>query len=212
MDRAAVVCKRISCDFPSGMSGMSLEEGLEGEVVDCREMRVSIGVRVHASVPSALVSLLNLKCEVDLSSVSFSDCEIVVSFSRKRGASFVLECAYSTRERMQVPKRTSVKALPECLKNRAPPPSRVTPVQRKTTWHRSPSDPPPEELAEEEPQRWHKSTVAVEVKVLMLRLPNWNCSCPGDPHLVLCGKCVRRRWTKEVRSAGDKSEAWVWWR
>ena len=57
-----------------------------------------VSVCVLASVPSVLVviSLVNVVCEVDLPSVSVSDCEIVepqtLSFCRKRGASVALEC------------------------------------------------------------------------------------------------------------------------
>ena len=44
----------------------------------------------------ALLSLVNLVCEVDLPSVSGSDCALVgpqtFSFSRKRGVCFAVEC------------------------------------------------------------------------------------------------------------------------
>ena len=52
------------------------------------------------------------------------------------------------------PKRTTVKAVPECLRNRAPPPPKGTPLQQTATCHVPPSDPPPES-AEAQLQRWH---------------------------------------------------------
>ena len=65
-----------------------------------------------------------------------------LSFSIKLGASVALLCEQykKTKASMEaapfqsVPKRTPVKAVPGCLRNRAPPRSKGTPLQQAATW------------------------------------------------------------------------------
>ena len=71
-------------------------------------------------------------------------------FSRKRGASEASE-SERTKASMEaapsqsVPKRTQVKAVPECLRKRAPPPpKRNVILQQRATKLGPPSDPAPE--------------------------------------------------------------------
>ena len=137
------------------------EKGLEEEVVDLWRDEsvhlVSLCVPASVLIMTDVFSLVNVVCEVDLPSVSVSHCEIVESkifssFSRKRDASVSLECEQRKKTKagmeaapfQSVPKRTPVNAVPECLRDRAPPPPKGTLLQQRATWPLPPSDPMPD--------------------------------------------------------------------
>ena len=100
-------------------------------------------------------------------SETFCGVSQTLSFSEKRGASGTLLREQSNRTRMSVeatsvksaPKRTPVKAVPACLRNRTPPPFAGTPLQQTPTWPGPSSDPSPE-FTEAEPQCWRIGAVA----------------------------------------------------
>ena len=109
-----------------------------------------------------LMSIVDVVCELDLSVLDVEvDEPQTLSIATKRGASVAWEQEQYKRANtnmeatpfQSVPKSTPVKAVPECLKNRAPPPPKGTPSQQEATWLGPPHDPPPG-LAEGEPQRW----------------------------------------------------------
>ena len=99
-----------------------------------------------ASVPSVLVLILlvNILCEVGLPSFSVSvpDCDIVESqpllFPEIVAPALRWSVNKKTKASMEaapfqsVRKRAPAKALPECLRNRAPPPPQGTPLQQKS--------------------------------------------------------------------------------
>ena len=173
--RVAVVCKRSWCEvFSSSMDERACEKDLVGEVVDLSVneiehwCEVSVCVLVSVFLVSDLFSLVNVVCDVDF---SVSDCEIeqqTFSLSSKRDVGVALECEQykNTKAGMEaapfqsVPKRTPVKAVPECLRNRAPPPPKGTLLKQKTTWSGPLSDLMPE--AGETPRRASAVFLALE--------------------------------------------------
>ena len=66
-----------------------------------------------------------------------------VSKKKKRGTRATVEYEQRNKAKTSM-ERPPVKAVPECVRNRAPPPPEVTQLQERPTWHDPPSDPPPE--------------------------------------------------------------------
>ena len=72
----AVVGKRACCGIPSTVDERVCEKGLEEEVGDRSGYE---GESASVLIVSDLFSLVNVVCDVDFSSVSGPDCEIVES-------------------------------------------------------------------------------------------------------------------------------------
>ena len=120
---------------------------------------------VLASVASVLTltSLVDMVCGLDL---SVSDLEVdeskTLSISQitwhqghsgiraaqqsenKHGKTTSQSCARGCQGQTHAAKCALYKAVPECVRNRGPPPPEVTQLQERPTWYDPPSDPLPE--------------------------------------------------------------------